>query len=68
MITNRRVHYVTDDVAELGFTAPQHARITGHANAIYAIEVLTQTPTLGIVGHPRTLRYSHNHHDAHVTT
>jgi hypothetical protein len=57
MITDGRVHDVPADVAALGFAAPLHALITGHANEIDRRVVLTQTPRFGIVGQPQTVGF-----------
>ncbi len=57
MITDGRVHDVPADVAALGFAAPLHALITGHANEIDRRVVLTQTPRFGIVGQSQTIGF-----------
>jgi hypothetical protein len=57
MITDGRVHDVPADVAALGFSAPLHALITGHANEIDRRVVLTQTPRFGIVGQPQIIGF-----------
>ena len=57
MITDGRVHDVPADIAALGFAAPLHALITGHANEIDRRVVLTQTPRFGIVGQPQTIGF-----------
>src|SRR5882757_303040 len=57
MITDGRVHDVPADVAALGFAAPLHALITGHANEIDRRVVLTQTPRFGIVGQAQTIGF-----------
>src|SRR5882757_591330 len=57
MITDGRVHDVPADVAALGFAAPLHALITGHANEIDRRVVLTQTPRFGIVGQAQTISF-----------
>ena len=57
MITDGRVHDVPADAAALGFTAPVHALITGHANEIDRRVVLTQTPRFGIVGQSQTIGF-----------
>jgi len=57
MITDGRVHDVPTDAAALGFKAPLHALITGHANEIDRRVVLTQTPRFGIVGQSQTIGF-----------
>jgi hypothetical protein len=57
IITDGRVHDVPADVAALGFAAPLHALITGHANEIDRRVVLTQTPRFGIVGQAQTIGF-----------
>jgi hypothetical protein len=57
LITDGRVHDVPSDVAALGFAAPLHALITGHANEIDRRVVLTQTPRFGIVGQAQAIGF-----------
>ncbi|HZL31097.1 MAG TPA: hypothetical protein VFC54_08550 [Pseudolabrys sp.] len=57
MITDGRVHDIPADAAALGFAAPLHALITGHANEIDRRVVLTQTPRFGIVGQSQTVGF-----------
>jgi hypothetical protein len=57
MITDGRVHDVPADAAVLGFSAPLHALITGHADEIDRRVVLTQTPRFGIVGQSQTIGF-----------
>jgi hypothetical protein len=57
MITDGRVHDVPADAAALGFRAPVHALITGHANEIDRRVVLTQTPRFGIVNQSQTVGF-----------
>ncbi len=57
LITDGRVHDVPADAAALGFAAPLHALITGHANEIDRRVVLTQTPRFGIVGQSQTIGF-----------
>ena len=57
MITDGRVHDVPADAAALGFAAPLHALITGHADEIDRRVVLTQTPRFGIVGQSQTIGF-----------
>ena len=55
LITDGRVHDVPAEAAALGFKAPLHALITGHADEIDRRVVLTQTPRFGIVGQSQLL-------------
>ncbi len=57
MITDGRVHDIPDNAAALGFAAPLHALVTGHANEIDRRVVLTQTPRFGIVGQMQTIGF-----------
>ena len=57
MITDGRVHDVPGDAAALGFAAPLHALITGHANEIDRRVVLTKTPRFGIVNQSQTVGF-----------
>jgi hypothetical protein len=57
MITDGRVHDVPANAAALGFAAPVHALITGHANEIDRRVVLTETPRFGIVGQSQTVGF-----------
>src|SRR5690348_2016020 len=57
MITDGRVHDVPADASALGFNAPLHALITGHANEIDRRVVLTQTPRFGIVNQSQTIGF-----------
>ncbi len=57
MITDGRVHDIPADAAALGFAAPLHALITGHANEIDRRVALTQTPRFGIVGQSQTIGF-----------
>jgi len=57
MITDGRVHDVPANSAALGFAAPVHALITGHADEIDRRVVLTQTPRFGIVGQSQTVGF-----------
>ena len=57
MITDGRVHDVPADAAALGFAAPLHALITGHANEIDRRVVLTAAPRFGIVGQSQTIGF-----------
>jgi hypothetical protein len=68
MITDGRVHDVPADAAALGFTAPLHALITGHADEIDRRVVLTQTPRFGIVGQSQTIGFRVEDQGAKVGT
>jgi hypothetical protein len=56
-ITDGRVHDVPAEVAALGFQAPVHALITGHASERDRRVVLVTTPRFGIVGQSQTVVY-----------
>jgi hypothetical protein len=64
MITDGRVHDIPAEAAALGFAAPLHALITGHANEIDRRVVLTQTPRFGIVGQSQTVGFRVEDHGA----
>jgi hypothetical protein len=57
MITDGRVHDVPADVSSLGFSAPVHALITGHADERDRRVALIAAPRFGIVGQPQTISY-----------
>jgi hypothetical protein len=57
LITDGRVHDVPNDATSLGFSAPLHALITGHANERDRRVVLTATPRFGIVGQSQTVGF-----------
>ncbi len=57
MITDGRVHDVPAEASALGFAAPVHALITGHANEIDRRVVLTKTPRFGIVNQSQTIGF-----------
>jgi hypothetical protein len=57
MITDGRVHDVPAEAAALGFAAPLHALITGHAGEIDRRVVLTKTPRFGIVSQSQTVGF-----------
>jgi hypothetical protein len=57
MITDGRVHDVPADAASLGFSAPVHALITGHADERDRRVALITAPRFGIVGQPQTITY-----------
>ena len=58
MITDGRVHDVPVDAGVLGFSAPVHALITGHADERDRRIALIAAPRFGIVGQPQTITYS----------
>jgi hypothetical protein len=57
IVTDGRVHDVPADAAALGFAAPVHALITGHANERDRRVVLITTPRFGIVGQSQTITF-----------
>jgi len=57
IVSDGRVHDVPADAAALGFAAPVHALITGHANERDRRVVLIQAPRFGIVGQSQTITY-----------
>jgi hypothetical protein len=57
MITDGRVHDVPADAVSLGFSAPVHALITGHADERDRRVALITAPRFGIVGQPQTITY-----------
>src|SRR6185437_15000383 len=57
MITDGRVHDVPADAAALGFAAPVHALITGHANERDRRVVLLTAPRFGIVGQTQAITF-----------
>ena len=57
MITDGRVHDVPAEASALGFAAPLHALITGHADEIDRRVQLTETPRFGIVGQSQTIGF-----------
>jgi hypothetical protein len=56
-ITDGRIHDVPSEVAALGFAAPVHGLITGHADERDRRVVLVTTPRFGIVGQSQTIVY-----------
>jgi hypothetical protein len=64
LITDGRVHDVPADVSALGFAAPVHALITGHANEVDRRVVLTKTPRFGIVNQAQTVGFRIEDHGA----
>ena len=57
MITDGRVHDVPANAAALGFAAPLHALITGHAAERDRRVTLTNAPRFGIVGQQQTISF-----------
>src|SRR6185369_11435421 len=55
IITDGRVHDVPAEAAQLGFTAPVHALITGRPGERDRRVVLTTAPRFGIVGQQQTV-------------
>jgi len=66
MITDGRVHDVPANASALGFAAPLHALVTGHANEIDRRVVLTQTPRFGIVGQSQEIGFRIEDHGAKI--
>jgi len=56
-ITDGRVHDVPSDTGALGFAAPVHALVTGHANERDRRVVLVNAPRFGIVGQSQTITF-----------
>ncbi len=56
-ITDGRVHDVPAEAAALGFAAPVHALITGHADERDRRVVLLSAPRFGIVGQSQTIAF-----------
>ena len=57
MITDGRIHDLPTDFTGLGFSAPVHGLITGHANERDRRVVLVTTPRFGIVGQTQTITF-----------
>jgi hypothetical protein len=57
LITDGRVHDVPAEAAALGFAAPVHALITGHANERDRRVVLLTAPRFGIVGQTQAITF-----------
>jgi hypothetical protein len=57
LLTDGRVHDVPADIAALGFAAPVHALITGHANERDRRVVLVTAPRFGIVNQPQSITF-----------
>ena len=68
MITDGRVHDVPADTGSLGFSAPVHALITGHADERDRRIALIAAPRFGIVGQPQTITYRVEDQGAHEST
>ena len=68
MITDGRVHDVPADAGVLGFSAPVHALITGHADERDRRIALIAAPRFGIVGQPQTITYRVEDQGAHEST
>jgi hypothetical protein len=68
MITDGRVHDVPADTSSLGFSAPVHALITGHADERDRRVALIAAPRFGIVGQPQTITYRVEDQGAHEST
>ncbi|HEX4238053.1 MAG TPA: hypothetical protein VHZ64_08960 [Xanthobacteraceae bacterium] len=68
MITDGRVHDVPADAGALGFSAPVHALITGHADERDRRIALIAAPRFGIVGQPQTITYRVEDQGAHEST
>jgi hypothetical protein len=64
LVTDGRVHDVPAEAAALGFAAPVHALVTGHANERDRRVVLLQAPRFGIVGQSQTINYRVEDHGA----
>jgi len=56
-VTDGRVHDVPAEAAALGFAAPVHALITGHANERDRRVALASAPRFGIVGQTQTITF-----------
>src|SRR5687767_13034283 len=56
-LTDGRVHDVPADAAELGFTAPVHALVTGRRDERDRRVVLMSAPRFGIVGQQQTIAF-----------
>lgn len=57
LITDGRVHDIPDNVDTLGFKAPVHALITGHADERDRRVAIIAAPRFGIVGQNQTVTY-----------
>src|SRR5215468_9752458 len=57
LVTDGRVHDVPAEVAALGFAAPVHALITGHADERDRRIALVTAPRFGIVGQSQTIEF-----------
>jgi len=57
LVTDGRVHDVPAEAAALGFAAPVHALITGHADERDRRVALVSAPRFGIVGQTQTIAF-----------
>lgn len=57
LLTDGRVHDVPADASALGFSAPVHALVTGHAGERDRRVVLVSAPRFGIVGQEQTVSF-----------
>jgi hypothetical protein len=57
LVTDGRVHDIPAEAAALGFAAPVHALITGHADERDRRVVLVSAPRFGIVGQTQTIAF-----------
>lgn len=57
LITDGRVHDIPDNVDTVGFKAPVHALITGHADERDRRVAIVAAPRFGIVGQSQTVTY-----------
>ena len=57
LLTDGRVHDAPADASALGFSAPVHALVTGHASERDRRVVLVSTPRFGIVGQQQTIAF-----------
>ncbi|MBO0663284.1 hypothetical protein LQ948_11630 [Jiella sp. MQZ9-1] len=57
MITDGQVHDIPKDVSKLGFDAPIHALITGHADEFDRRIEVTRSPRFGLVNQDQRLTY-----------
>lgn len=57
LLSDGEVHDVPVDSAALGFQAPLHTLLTGHANEFDQRIVLTEAPRFGIVGEEKEIKF-----------
>jgi hypothetical protein len=57
LLTDGRVHDAPADASALGFSAPVHALVTGHASERDRRVVLVSTPRFGIVGQQQIIAF-----------